>query len=265
MNSFQRHLNDRHCFSKDTRQQCRERLRGDREVYEAWEKVLLQMHCWMCSECMMLHVWRKSCKHNNVVIPGPYNGRYADYLISDIPKPAAVFRETPSLVENTLISLSLDLLNQVFLRHFITITSIPPPCRLTFSRTLKSCLDTILLNPREISSWIKLVLLPICTLNLYTPKNSSEECSGTKKKLQIECINQALSKWREPNGCINLITKLLELPNRNQVSKLKDKKMQGVANIQVCRKKLYNGNYTATIRVLSSDGIDPCNEVTISD
>lgn len=76
MNSFQRHLNDRHCFSKDTRQQCRERLRGDREVYEAWEKVLLQMHCWMCSECMMLHVWRKSCKHNNVVIPGPYNGRF---------------------------------------------------------------------------------------------------------------------------------------------------------------------------------------------
>lgn len=47
--------------------------------------------------------------------------------------------------------------------------------------------------------------------------------------------------------------------------KPKDKKKQGVANIQACRNEISYGHYTVAIRVLSSDGIAPCNEETFSE
>ncbi|KAI3858842.1 hypothetical protein MKX03_027938, partial [Papaver bracteatum] len=120
--SFQRHLNDRHFSSDIAKQQCRERLNNDRNIYTSWEQVLLQLRCWLCSHCMTLHAWKKTCKHNNIVIPGPSNGRELDFLISDIAKPPAVVTETsaPS-VENTSASISLELLNAAFQRQITTI------------------------------------------------------------------------------------------------------------------------------------------------
>lgn len=241
----------------------------DRNLYIDWETVLQQLRCWLYSHCMILHAWKKSCKHNNIVNPGPYNGKTIDFLISDISKPPADVNETTgSRIEDTSYSIPLDLLNEVFQRQFTTIVSIPPPCRLGFSRTLTTCLDTILLNPWEITSWIKLLLLPICTLTLYSPKISSEARSCNKKKLQIASINQALLEWREPNGCLTLIHRLLEQPKRrgkSRLSKPTQKKSQDCANIEACRKKMSYGHYTAAIRVLSSNGISPCNDTTVTE
>ncbi|XP_026421300.1 uncharacterized protein LOC113317402 [Papaver somniferum] len=124
------------------------------------------------------------------------------------------------------VALSLELLNEVFQRQFTTISSIPPPCN---------------------------------------PKNSSEERPDNRKKLQITAIHKALVDWREPNGCLTLISRLLELPKRQQPSKLKSKQLQDSATLDACRKKLSNGHYTAAIRVLSSNGVAPCTEVTISE
>ncbi|XP_026453451.1 uncharacterized protein LOC113354296 [Papaver somniferum] len=204
--------------------------------------------------------------YGNDVIPGSYNGRSVNFFISDILKPSLAVSDTPSTSSDTQpASLFLELLNNALQSKFTTISSIPAPCRISFSRTLKSCLDAVILNPREISSWIKLLLLPICTLNLYIPKNSSEKRSGTRKRMQAASINQDLVDWREPNGCLNLINTLLERPKRCQLRKPKSKQAQASENLEACRKKLSYGHYTAAIKVLSSDGVTPCNEATLAE
>lgn len=122
-----------HFPNEDAKQQCRDRLSADRDLYTSCEEVLKQLRCWLCSHCMILHTWKKSCKHSNVVIPRPHNGRYVDYLISGIAKPnAPTSKITTNSAEIIPLSLSLDMLNEVFHIHFNTIASIPPPCRLNF-------------------------------------------------------------------------------------------------------------------------------------
>lgn len=88
--------------------------------------------------------------------------------------------------------LSLELLNSAFQRYVSTVSCIPHQCKLAFSRTLKFCLDAVLSSPDNISAWIRLLLLPIGTLQVYRPKCSAEEKSGMRRKLQVRAINQAL-------------------------------------------------------------------------
>ncbi|XP_026438312.1 uncharacterized protein LOC113336844 [Papaver somniferum] len=96
-----------------------------------------------------------------------------------------------------------------------------------------------------------------------SPKSSSEERSGNKKKLQVSSINQALLDWKESNGFLTLINTLLAQPKRTKVSKPNKKKSQDCANIDACKKKMSYGHYTAAIRVLSYNGIAPCDDATL--
>ncbi|XP_026396172.1 uncharacterized protein LOC113290799 [Papaver somniferum] len=266
--SFTRHLNDRHFRTAEAKQTCKERIGNNLNVFTAWERVLGSLQMWLCSLCMSMHVWKKPCRHSShqgIIVSGPFNGQCADFLIYDITKPFANAEDTTDTVVENTPSLSVELLNEVFQRQFTTINSIPPPCRLNFSITLKSCLDAVVLSPTDLSSWIKLLLLPICTLNLYTPKSTPEEGSGNRKLLQVASINRAILTWREHNGCVTLITKLLEVPKCKPVSKPRSKKTQESAKLQACRKKLNFGNYTSAIRVLSSNGIAPCITDTLKE
>ncbi|XP_026391995.1 uncharacterized protein LOC113287447 [Papaver somniferum] len=160
-------------------------------------------------------------------------------------------------IDETVGTLTVEMLDLIFQRKIPTTVSIPPPCRLQFSRALKSSLDNVIAKPLDLYAWLNLLLLPVCTLNLYMPKNSSEERSGVRKKLQIVSINEALATWKEPYGCYSLVQKVLELskPNHHQqkqsVRKVKD------VNLEAFRRKLSSGLYTAAILVLSSDGVAP--------
>ncbi|XP_026425143.1 uncharacterized protein LOC113321449 isoform X1 [Papaver somniferum] len=129
--SFQRHLNDIHFPTDQAKQQCRERLATYRGTYIAWEAVLQHMRCWLCRHCMIIHAWKKTCNHNNVIIAGPVDkDGHVKFLISDIPSPPTTVSDTPITETDTLsVSLSPELLNDVFQRHFTIISSVPPPCR----------------------------------------------------------------------------------------------------------------------------------------
>lgn len=226
---------------------------------------------WLCGDCMKVQSWKRPCRpHNGNILNGPFNGRHADFLIHGIDKPQAasnlaeVDASEGSLEPN---GLSLELLDSVFQKQFTTTSSIPPPCRLNFSRALKNALDKVLANPSELSSWIQLLLLPICTLNLYIPNNASEARSSTRKKLQIAAINQALLEWGQPNGCIYIIQRLLELFRQNQ--QLQQQRKQPLrekrhkTNIEACKKKLSDSHCTASIHIMSSDGVTPSNSDTL--
>lgn len=153
----------------------------------------------------------------------------------------------------------------VFQKRFTTIASIPPPCGLNFSRTLKAALDKVLTNPKELSAWLHLLMLPICTLNLYMPKCSKEERSGVRKKLQMDSINQALVRWKKSNRCINIIEQLLAASKQDSQPSKPTRKKKFSPNLQACKKKLSYGHYTAVIRVLSSNGLAPNTAETLQE
>ncbi|XP_026457446.1 uncharacterized protein LOC113358136 [Papaver somniferum] len=216
------------------------------------------MQMWLCIQCLHIHAWNKACtskSHPSDVI--------ADFLIHGVTKPhidalSNNMESGSTYTNDASVGLTLDMLDTVFQRRITTIASIPPPCRLQFSRTLKAALDKVLAKPGDLQAWIQLLFLPTCTLNLYAPKCPIDERSGTRKKLQIAAINQNLSVWREPSGCAALVQQLLSLSkqskaNRKPTNKKKRKKIS--ANIVACKKKISYGHYAAAIRVLSSNGL----------
>lgn len=107
----------------------------------------------------------------------------------------------------------------------------------------------------DLCAWLNLLLLPVCTLNLYMPKNSNKERSGVRKKLQIASINEALATWKEPYGCYSLVQKVLELSKPNHHQQKRPPRKVKDANLEACIRKLSNGHHTAAICVLSSNGV----------
>lgn len=263
--SFGRHLHVQHCSSEEKKGLSRERISSNAGIYANWETVLTQLQKWLCTKCMILHAWSKPCRmHEGDITAGPYDDGDVKFLIHGIDKPLPYTPATHAVLdEDAQVGLTLDLLNRVFQKQIPTVSSIRPPCRLHFSRTLKAALDKVLLKPLDSSSWIQLLLLPVCTLKLFIPISNLEARSGTRKRLQIAAINQALLQWREPSDCLILTRKLLEFSRLTLKKTQHSDKETCNLNLRACQKKLSYGHYTAAIRVLSSNGIAPFTEDTL--
>lgn len=81
--------------------------------------------------------------------------------------------------------------------------------------------------------------------------------------MQTAAINQALIRWNEPNGCLQITQKLLAQPKPTYRKFNKRKKHD--TNLQACRRKLGYGHYSAAIRILSSNGVAPATADTLQD
>lgn len=69
---------------------CRKIISDDSRVFEAWGKVLLKMRMWLCTKCMRIHDWKKSCSyHNGDVVVAPLYDNSAKFLIHGVDKPTA--------------------------------------------------------------------------------------------------------------------------------------------------------------------------------
>ncbi|RZC77937.1 hypothetical protein C5167_002140, partial [Papaver somniferum] len=227
-----RHYTDQHFPTEKDKETCRARIQTNPDCFVAWEKVLLDMQMWLCFKCLHIHAWKKACTsklHKADVIAGPFNGHDAEFLIHGVLKPRAGGVSDNAVesgsscdssgLNDAVVGLSLDMLHTVFQRRITTI------------------------------AWLQLLLLPTCTLNLFVPNCSSEERSGTRKKLQIVAINQSLNVWREPNGCATLVHNLLGQSKPSAAIRKTSKKTKKVsANIASCKKKISFGQYTAAIR-----------------
>ncbi|RZC53212.1 hypothetical protein C5167_012068 [Papaver somniferum] len=126
---------------------------------------------------------------------GLFNGHGAEFLIYGVLKPwaggvsdnAVESRSScdSSGLNDAVVGLSLDMLHAAFQRRITTIISIPPPCRLQFSRVLKSALDKVIGKPGDLQAWLQLLLLPTCTLNPFVPNCSTEERSDTLRNCKL--------------------------------------------------------------------------------
>lgn len=173
---------------------------------------------------------RRGVAHGDVlhgdVVAGPFNIEGVEFLLHGLDKPVGENGECSSLIvadtgddvsvcgmglteaavvddvseigadmvseDDDIVAISTELLNVVLQRQLTTVTSIPHKCRLAFSRTLKYFLDRVITCLGNMIVWLKLVLLPICTLTLFQPRTSAEKKSGNRKRLQVMSINQAL-------------------------------------------------------------------------
>ncbi|KAK1397924.1 hypothetical protein POM88_007787 [Heracleum sosnowskyi] len=93
--------------------------------------------------------------------------------------------------------LDASILDKVFQCSFCTVKIIPPSCRLAFSGALKATLSMIVSNPSSCDAWVQLLILPACTLRIFTPRDRQERRSGNKNALQQKHILSALTSWGE--------------------------------------------------------------------
>ncbi|XP_026428642.1 uncharacterized protein LOC113324540 [Papaver somniferum] len=122
--------------------------------------------------------------------------------------------------------------------------------------------------PGELASWIQLLLFPVCIL--HVTNSDQEEKTSTLKKLQIKSVNRALRIWTRPNGCAMLIQEVLNMNDerKNALEEIRNKakkENQEATNLRLCRDKLINGLYAASIRTLTFSGVAPNNENTLAE
>ncbi|XP_076925450.1 uncharacterized protein LOC143588286 [Bidens hawaiensis] len=66
--------------------------------------------------------------------------------------------------------------------------------------------------PESVETWVKLLLLPRCTLRIFRPSRRQERRSGNRKSLQCRSIQQALVAWGDNDGFSDLILSLFDQP-----------------------------------------------------
>ncbi|GJV58022.1 putative reverse transcriptase domain-containing protein [Tanacetum coccineum] len=159
------------------------------------------------------------------------------------------------------------LLDRVFSLPITTVKSIPHSCRMTFSHALAAALGKVVATPTSIKAWVKLLLLPRCTLRVFRPSNRQERRSGNRKSLQCHSIQRALASWGG-DGFIELITSLFAQPLR--VVSGMDDRVSGSdsstvgTNIKQCLRKVSDGHFTAAVKVLCSSGVAPFGTDTLT-
>ncbi|GKA07695.1 hypothetical protein Tco_0686919 [Tanacetum coccineum] len=110
------------------------------------EVTFKRMRIWLCGVCFKTHTLRAKCRHEVGFVPPPNVGDgVVRFVLRDITKPLAPFSSQLDHVDGLLLDqedgFTLSLLDSLFSKGLCTIKSIPPKCRLVFSRVLKGALD----------------------------------------------------------------------------------------------------------------------------
>ncbi|PWA63454.1 reverse transcriptase domain-containing protein [Artemisia annua] len=84
---------------------------------------------------------------------------------------------------------------------------------MAFSHALAAALGKVAAMPTSIEAWVKLLLLPRCTLRIFRPSNNQERRSGNRKSLQCHSIQRSLAAWGG-DGFSELILSLFAEPLR---------------------------------------------------
>ena len=80
--------------------------------------------------------------------------------------------------------LDARLLDEVLQVPIFTAKSISHSCRLAFSQALKDALYQVVGDPGFVGPWVRLLLLPRCTLQVFKPQTRHDHRSGNRTSLQ---------------------------------------------------------------------------------
>ncbi|KAJ0847106.1 hypothetical protein HanRHA438_Chr15g0732401 [Helianthus annuus] len=159
------------------------------------------------------------------------------------------------------------LLDRVFKAPIVTVKSIPHSCRLAFSQALKTALYKVVAQPRSIEAWVRLFLLPRCTLQVVRPKNRQERRSENRKALQQRSILNFLATWGKEDGIFMLVKNIFDSPALGSLGQggvdNPEESTVSNTNVRQCLRKVADGHFTAAVKVLCSSGVAPYDDITI--
>lgn len=219
----------------------------DLGFFKAIDFVLCQVEHRLCGDCMNIHSLRKHCKHANgkSFSPPPceVDGSISCYIRGISPPCIISTVLDPPNTESTVQPPALDALtfDKVFQCSFRIVKSIPPACRFAFSRVLKNVLAAIVSNPSFCDAWVRIFILPACTLRVFIHRERQEKRSGNRKALQRKYILNALETWSELGGPLKLLDTFFEEMFRPLSLKL-DKNLKR-DNVKQRLRKISDGHY----------------------
>ncbi|GJT26270.1 hypothetical protein Tco_0906545 [Tanacetum coccineum] len=228
------HLKRLHFPSDERKCVLREAISTDHESYMAVEETLKVFNQWLCGKCMDLHA--------------PSN------------------KESGTEITEGLV-LDAELLDRVFKVPITTVKCIPHGCRLAFSQALKIVLCKVVAQPDSIDAWVRLLLFPRCTLQVYRPKNRQERRPGNRKSLQQSSILKSLAMWGKDDGITTLVKSILDGSALGSFGQgggdFLEEGATSNTNIKQCLRKVADGHFTVAVKVLSSSGVAPYCDDTI--
>ncbi|KAM0023455.1 hypothetical protein Hdeb2414_s0023g00639671 [Helianthus debilis subsp. tardiflorus] len=195
-------------FKDDRKESLQGALSKDLELFLNVGETLRVLGYWLCGRCMKTHALSRGCHHPDGVFTFSRKfGSDEDFVVG-IPRPQdpvmVVELRTPQGVMG-----DVDLLERVFSLLVRTVKSIPPSCRLAFAQALTGAIHKVVASPGTVENWVKLLLLPRCTLKVVKPSSRQERRSGNRKSLQCDSILRALAMWKEGSGFEVLVNSLL--------------------------------------------------------
>ncbi|GJT51648.1 putative RNA-directed DNA polymerase, eukaryota, reverse transcriptase zinc-binding domain protein, partial [Tanacetum coccineum] len=129
----------------------------------------------------------------------------------------------------------------------------------------KEALDKVICRPNDISCWVSLLVLSLCILKTFYPRNNIECKSAIKRQHQEESIHNAIRSWSLPGGSMQLRRETLAESSHPLSGVDKEDLDLGERNIKQCKRKICDGHYTMAVRVLSFSSVAPYNDATLED
>ncbi|GJT04085.1 hypothetical protein Tco_0838547 [Tanacetum coccineum] len=126
-------------------------------------------------------------------------------------------------------------------------------------------LDKVIFTLDDISCWVSLLVLPLCLLKTFCPRSSIECKFSIKRQRQEESIANAIRSWSIPSGSLQLVKEALAKPSPSWSNIDEENLKVGERNVKQCKRKICDGHYTTTVKVLSSSGVAPYNDATLKD
>ncbi|KAL8239655.1 hypothetical protein R6Q59_016222 [Mikania micrantha] len=203
------HIKRLHLSSDDWKKVLREAISTDSDLFTSVGEASKASGQWLCGACMCLHALSRGCHHEDgLTIFNRVVGDTAEFIVG-ISKPHTG-KEVVSLG-----GLAVDdrLLDRIFSLPLTTVKSIPPSCRMAFSHALTAALGKVAAAPDSVEAWVRLLVLPRCTLRVFRPSNRQEHQSGNRKSLQCQNIRRSLIAWGDEDGFVELILSLLAQPS----------------------------------------------------
>uniref|UniRef100_A0A251SLN7 Putative reverse transcriptase domain-containing protein n=1 Tax=Helianthus annuus TaxID=4232 RepID=A0A251SLN7_HELAN len=218
---------------------------------------------WLCGECMCPHAFSRAYHHEDKVIRFVPGERDEQGFIVGITRPG---------VENVDISskelgVDIALLDRVLSLPIKSVKSIPLSCRMAFAQILTAALDKVVAMPDSVEAWVRLLILPRCTLRVFKPAGRRDKRSGNRKMGQCLSIQRSLAKWGDREGFATLVQSLFDQPARGVTDGIKkgteiDNECGGT-NVKQCLHKVADGHFTTAVKVLCSSGVAPLNKNTL--
>ncbi|GKC70007.1 hypothetical protein Tco_1115890 [Tanacetum coccineum] len=264
-----KHLHDRHCIG-EAQAITKHSLLTDLGVFERAEVTLKRIGIWLCGVCFKTHTTRTKCRHGvDIVSPPDIGDGFVRFVLYDLAKPLVPSCFQPVHVDSSLFDphdgFTLSLLDYLLSKGLRTVKSIPPKCRLGFSRVLKGALDKVICKPDDISCLVSLLVLPLCLLKTFCPRSNLECWSANKRQRQEESITNAIRSWGVPGGSLQLVRETLTEYAYPMLDLDEENLDMCERNLKQCKRKICDGHYTAVVRVLSSSGVAPYNDDTLQD